>query len=202
MITNSFKLQLKNLLMPIYDLIKSVEIVGSYANPYIKSKKDYDINIYFNTEKDKHTACKIFYQVKSYPELRENGIDIHFVEETFDIKEKVYAYQTMFLQPVLDFERVLPKIDILQDIPHTKKIIKSLLDFTRRKEQEKGLSIYINKYWYHAYTELCILTNNSYDLTETQINNINLLHDRKEEDQDKRKELINEMIKEIELWQI
>lgn len=203
MIDKDFEEKLSSLISLVRDQIKSVEVVGSYANPYIKdSQKDYDINIYFETKKDREDACKLFYRDFSLQSLREMGIDLHFVDKTLDVSNKVYVYQTMFIQPILGYERVLPKIDILQDIPHTKKVIKSLLDFTRRKEQETGYPMYANKYWYHAYTELCIITNNSYDLVEEQIDNINLLHDRKEEDQNTRKELIDEMIKEIELWQI
>ena len=48
------------------------------------------------------------------------------------------------------------------------------------------------------YTTLCILKNKSYTLTEEQINNINMLHDRKDEDLENRKVLIDSIIEEIQ----
>ena len=47
-----------------------------------------------------------------------------------------------------------------------------------------------------------MLKNNSYILTEEQINNINILHDRKEKDLEKREELKQFIIQEVESWQL
>ena len=60
---------------------------------------------------------------------------------------------------------------------------------------------YNHKYFYHIYTSLCILKHNSFELTKEEINNINILHDRKEEDFNIRKQLIDQIIQEVELCQ-
>lgn len=193
---------IKELLEPIKEHIISVELTGSSANPWIKNKNDLDIVFVVDKEENFLPTIKRFHELFAYPDLREMGLDIHFIKETYDYSQKSFAYESMFATTLFNYPFTRDKVDILKDKDKARIPIKGLLNFVREKEKEKGLSIYINKYWYHAYTEMCILHNNSYELTEEQIEAINILHDKQPEFDNVRKEIIDEMIKEIETWQI
>jgi len=194
--------RIEGLLEPIKEHIISVELTGSSANPWVKSKNDLDIVFVLDKEENRLRVIRRFHELFAYPDLRAMGLDIHFVWLPYDYSAKSFAYESMFAQPLLGYPKAIERVDILKDTNKARIPIKGLLDFVRQKEKEKGLSIYLNKYWYHAYTEMCILKNNSYDLTEGQIERVNMLHDMKPEYNEARKETIDEMIKEIESWQI
>ena len=104
----------------------------------------------------------------------------------------------------LDNQITLP----LDNIEETKEeLIKScnrLLTIKNKKLKDVDANYfkYKIKIWYHIYTMLCYVKNNSYDLTEEQIKNINILHDREEKDIEKRIKLIDEITKEIKAWQL
>lgn len=190
--------ELLNLWLPIIkDGLISIELSGSSVLPWIKAPADKDIIfIYETSEKARKAhsnllkAKEIFYLPRSEP------MDLHFKTShlLLDVSSCIYGYETHFSIPYLNFKSLLDKIDILTNGKENYiQNLKKYYLFIKSREQ-RNLDNYKLKQWYHIYTGLCILDNNSYNLTEEQIQNINILHDKVEGS----KELIDYCINRLE----
>ena len=126
--------------------------------------------------------------------MRENNIDLKIRIFPNDLSEFVYWYLGHFHTPFEGYTKQT------KDDFDTEVVKQSLINYINNCKKYK-VNIYREKPFYHVYASICILKRNSYDLSEEEINNINILHDRKEEDFEIRKQLIDEMMEEINSWQ-
>ena len=192
-------IKLDNIFQILEPYILSIEETGSYTLPYIKNPHDRDIIIITKTQRDRAAAVKLYKKSFSIEERRqfkkENHIDIVFNSYPDIIDDRVYLYLTHYIKPLEGYE----KMSI--ERPINTELYKSLIarDYSEIKEWEDYKNY---KIWYHFYTGLCIIKHNSYELTEEEKNNINILHDLKAEENDKRLSLIEEIIEEIQSWQL
>lgn len=188
------KKDILNELLSSLDYI-SCYIVGSSISSFIINKGDIDIVII--TESGDRNIIPIDIRKN----LRKNyNLDIHVCDKDFFTKN--IHWHSTFMQHYsgedMSSEITLP----LNNIEYTKQeLVKRCKKLNHERLEQFKDSVYKVKIWYHLYVILCYIHNNSYELTEKQIENINILHDRKEEDLDKRKELIDNLVKEIESWQ-
>lgn len=174
----------------------SIEETGSKVNPYIRNKHDMDLIVIVSNEENKSKIIHLIYHNALYKrQLREGQWDIKINFDPDDLSKSVFGYLSHFVQPIEGYEK------LTIEVPIDEQLIKQNTINYIRHLQEKNLDFYKQKSFYHVYTSICIMKHNSYNLTEEEINNINILHDRKEEDYEIRKQLIDNILEEVSLWQ-
>ena len=139
----------------------SVAKTGSGALPWIKEPYDSDYVFYVTDRRDTSQLVKL-YKLKSIDECWIVG------ELSTNKCARLYAYEYHFLQPLFGTE--FPDYDIFEHVNEYKQILIN-----------SGLEqpfVTKHKFWYHVLTGIYMLDNGTYELTEEQIKNINLLHDK------------------------
>lgn len=201
-----------NKLREILDLLSEhflyVKLGGSYSLSFINNPHDYDIIVICDTFKDRMYCKKYLLDNYNVRDLRKDyKLDFHFITKEYEDEFLVtsiypfyYKQSDIIYQTLKDYKII--KKDISAILDNANNIYKSL-----KIKLDNILSLsdnvkYQHKFWYYAYTTLCVLKNNSYELTTEQIENINILHDRKDETWSLRVNLIDDIINEIELRQI
>lgn len=111
-----------------------------------------------NTIKDTDSSIEDFSQVRMYPYTQINW----------------FSYLDILMIKVIGND-VCPKTDIIHQ--HRKEFFTDLYTKTRRLRAGK---IKNQKRWYHLLRGIYILINNSYEVTEEQRKEINILHDLSE----------------------
>lgn len=154
---------------------EAIYITGSRVDPIIKSPHDYDYVIYVKS------ACRhlVWGKLESLGLTRSHKVS--FKEATnLDLsllKSPPYDRITWFSYlDVLSYKvvgsDVCPKTDVINT--YRNKFIECL----REKAEELETDIILNKKrWYHILRGIYILQNNSYDVTDEQKKEINILHD-------------------------
>ena len=133
--------------------------MGSKVLPWIKEPHDTDYDFFVT---DKHDAPKLIELFKLKP-----GGECWFVTELATCKyARLYAYEYHFLQPV--FGTKFPDYDIFEHETEYKKV---LIEHGLRPASK-------HKFWYHVLTGIYMLDNGTYDLTDEQIEKINICHDK------------------------
>ena len=167
-----------NLIQNIYNTVKNyckcIYIAGSKASSYINNPEDTDVVIVCNDTNDKiktlkllHTTCK-----ETKTTLKDNYnivIIVSTVEKELQCRE--YCYQDYIM--LFGDTTFQPFHDILNNVEDYKAALRELHD--RICEAP-------NKKLYRLLTGIYILQNNSYQLTQEQIANINLCHDMADTD--------------------
>ena len=182
-----------------------VKLGGSRSLPFIKNPKDYDIIIVSKTAEDRN-YCMISYRDKCNPRLlrKEYGLDFHFITIEYEDKfliNSIYPYFALkndILYTTLKDHLYNQSID--EFLGQEKKIIAAYKYKIENELLNNKKLLYNHKIWYYLYTTLCILKNKKYELTDEQIDIINMLHDRKEEEEEMRKQIIDNLIQEVESW--
>lgn len=139
----------------------SVAKTGSRALPWVKNPNDTDYVFYVADRRDTAQLVKLF-KLKPVDECWIVG------ELSTNKCARLYAYEYQFLQPLFGAE--FPDYDIFEHAAEYKQI---LIDHSL----EQPLVVK-HKFWYHVLTGIYMLDNGTYELTEEQIENINLCHDR------------------------
>ena len=171
-----------------------IEIGGSSNLSYIENKHDIDVFVIFkdNTNR-KEKMHKIFNLIRTLKDInvnvsvlaRTSEIHRHYVDETYQTETQkqnllrfpVYAYLFKDIDIVCGEDTSnIKSVDILQE-PFKSRYIQALKDFLVEDTHIFTTAGYHSKRLYHVLTGLYIIKNNSYDLTEEQVANINLLHD-------------------------
>ena len=164
--------KLREILDPVWDKILSVELWGSSIIPYIDNKHDIDISIICQ---DRQTCCEVSKMIsENYNRLaikREYGFCINCQPLDYDELKHIHAYQCKWVQPLFDFEIKTTLVDILE---HKEEYLETLRDYASMFSNVSNLKR-ATKSWYHIYTALCILDNNSYVISKEQRYNINRL---------------------------
>lgn len=179
------------------------KIGGSSCFKSINNKHDYDIIIVSKDNETKMKCMSLFRKNYDVLDLALNRhIDIHFISKDM---EDLHLLQNPFYKYLLkdslltDYE--VNDIDINYILERRNQTISNLKERILSNELMETDKRYERKIWYRTYLTLCIYKNKSFELTEEQIKNINILHDRNEKDIEIRTKLIDDMIKEIETWQ-
>lgn len=191
-------------ILDYYDYVKdncvAVYKTGSTILKYLKNCRDIDYMFLYDTEEHAQEAKKKFFNKYDRFKLHDNKIDIHF-RSTEEFKD-IWGFAR---EMEIIFDNINYMNSILSILEDKKEFINKIkYHVIMRKERclkNKKLNFYKIKGWYYTYRIHSILKNNSYELTEEQKENINILHDMREEDLEKRKELIDNLVKEIESWQ-
>ena len=192
----------------IFNLLKEhflyAKLSGSRCFSFISNPHDYDIIIISKDEESRAECMRLYRKTYVVRDIfKEYHLDFHFrsLNREEMLLDTPYPYLTLKTEIIYsnsdEFKSEEKPVDYL--LNYESQIIKNYKEKLQSKtSKETKLN---NKFWYYAYTTLCILKNKSSELSEEQIENINILHDRKEEDIEKRMELIDDIIKEIESWQ-
>ena len=203
---------IEQILHDIYEKLKDkvlyVTFSGSKAYPFLKNTHDLDVIFVVANQDDKRICLDRYIRNFNIKEITQTyHLDIHFAIESYDktyyiiqnhYAEKYWPYEN------LDFPRCNYSFNLETDKEKLKEMIVSVYNHVKEiHERRTDINIYNSKKWYHIYLCLCILHNDSFDLTEEQIDNINILHDIIDlSTKEQRKQLIDEMISEVEQWQI
>ncbi len=201
---------MQTLLSDFKDMFFEIYLAGSHKLSFINNPKDCDIIIISETEEQSKELKRLFYEKYSRKEFREKyNYDLHFIsdyreQEIFN-RTAHYPYITYIKYDVYNnnFEfketRGISLEDFIANKDKYKERYLYLIDewIESLKRRNKEEHFYDIKIFYYMYTTLSILNNKSFELTEEQIENINILHDRKEEDLEKRKELITKLIEDV-----
>lgn len=148
--------------------IKAIYKTGSQVLPYIHNKKDLDFCIVIPSFKDltKEIHHKIF-------ELKATlGIDLICIEEATFLENKIVApwvIEAYYFESI--YGEAPKKINILEHKDEYLEMLRNWLG----KEAFRPTKVYSE-----VLAGLYVLENNSYDLTDKQIENINILHDNQD----------------------
>lgn len=141
--------------------IIAVYKVGSSVIPWINNPHDVDYCVYTQCERHHGRLMPLY-------EARQSG-ECVFCRPTSSISTPhIYSYIEMFREKV--FGEDVEMYNILNDVDNYKKCL-----------IEKGLGYEytpITKKWYHILTGIYIIENGKYELTDEQIANVQLCHDR------------------------
>lgn len=177
------------------DMLESIIIGGSSNLSYINNAHDIDIYVTFITRenvRDKmNSLLKLQQEVKAIEDkimILPHFLEVtqHWYDETSPISEALsrraelpgYAYIFRYDGILCGEDTVgIKNIDVLTE-PTRSRYIKSLKKYVARVKEVFNDRGWYEKSIYHLLTGIYILQNNSYDLTEEQIANINLAHDK------------------------
>lgn len=171
---------------------------GSKTYPFIQNSHDNDLIAVIENDNVKDEVRELLHSEgirrKNISEL---GIDFHLI--TLERNETFFTKYRPWVSNYIEFIHNPDNIDLSYNmLEHVNDVKSNLIEFLPKIRDIPTN----NKDYYYIYTTLCFLKNNSFELTEEQINNINILHDKKEDDLEIRTKLIEDIIKEIESWQI
>lgn len=158
---------------------------GSYTLPWIKEAHDIDIGIVFEDAEKQQKGIQIFNSLYNRQDLKKDyQLCIHF-----PLKDNIYG--TLF-QYEYNFNETLcgekiEKINIFLDNKIKDKVKKAL----KYRITIDPYPIY-SKNWYHIYTNLCFIEHDAIELTEEEINKINILHDNRKYTESERLPIIEE----------
>lgn len=206
---NKNKDKILELLNILKDYDFKIRFTGSSFLSFINHPTDEDIILIFNNEEDKISAKNLFKSTYDIKELRKLKLDFHFSTLEFEIKDlkglpfpylaflshDVYDKDLNYIESIgLEVDEFLKYKTIYKEVFLER--INMWLD--RLKENKIDDKYFFKlKLFYQIYTTLCFLNNKSFNLTEEQIENINILHDREESTYEKRKELITKLIEDV-----
>lgn len=137
----------------------SIALTGSKSLSWIENHHDTDYVFYVNDMKN-HKALVELFKLKPKNEC--------WRVSCFDIKARIYAYQYHFLQVLYGNE--VPQYDIFE---HSNDYKRKMVEYGLNKP----LTPY-DKFWYHILTGIYMLQNGKYELTDEQIANVRLCHDK------------------------
>jgi hypothetical protein len=187
--------QIKTILINFFhqneEELQCIWIGGSFSVPYITNPHDVDIILVW-----KHR----YYDRERIKKCRTLSRQIHDLDGSYQIifryNEKydesfidhwpIYAYLYKYRQNLIG--TLYPVIDQFDILQYEERMWKTLIQWKEKQHSKKGL--------YHILTTLYILLNQSYDLTEEQITNINIAHDQ--QDLEKIKILYQWALQQIE----
>lgn len=199
---------IKEIIKNLREDIAYIKVGDSRALPFIRNYHDFDIFIVCNNESDRLNCLQYINENFNRKELREKyQLDSHVLTAERDTNYLTNLADTFYFDVnhvlIDEFSESIPvKTITIDEYLEKEDLIKQNATKALKFMLEKNLNVYLQKRFYYIYTDLCVLKNKSFDFTEEQIDNINMLHDREEKDIEKRTKLIDEIIKEIESWQI
>ncbi len=139
----------------------SVARTGSTILPWINNPHDVDYVFYVT---DRRNTLQLVELLNLRPKD-----ECWFVAELHNLNcTRLYAYEYPFMRPLFGTE--FPKYDLFEHVNEYKQV---LINQGLARQCIDG-----SKFWYHVLTGIYMLDNETYELTDEQIKNINLCHDR------------------------
>lgn len=174
----------------------SIFIAGSYLLPYIKNKHDIDLFVTFDTSFKLRDIRSDEYVIKIRDEIKQkyNAMLMIRYHDTINVRDTFMISYTSpyYAKNALFGTNNLIEYDVLSNKIKYIKEFYSYLDYYDSLNPDTDLYLY--KRLYHIITGMYMFQNNSYDLTEEQIKNINIIHDCQDKDK------ILELYSEIKKW--
>ena len=166
-------------------------------NKYINNPHDYDYIIFVKEPVDMCHARRILHRYLKSKKENVRGLE-DFIQVRNELNEETeYGSWINKLMIKLIGKDIEFKFDIIGDDREKYKqiLINTIDDFNAGRIRNE-------KRYYQIYQGMCIMNNNSYELTKEQIKNVNILHDMNAGDNDKRQQLIEDIKKEVESWRV
>ena len=179
------KREIYELVKLLYDVVcedcKYVFIGGSYCSKLFSTSHDIDVIFVFEDKDTKIQGYRKMKKVENVLQILQSTYNTVVIPVTLEHiqKLKVYSYLYKYYDnldwflfgSMEEFNKNIP--DILENRENYLTILKDTLDWVL-KYQEKHLLI--PKGLYHVLTGIYIIKNNSYNLSEVEIQNINICH--------------------------
>lgn len=194
-------INIKDYYEPVKENCLMVFKTGSCQLSYLDFYRDIDYVFLYDTEEHAKEAKKKFKTLYSLKDLNtEQRIDIHF-QNVGNIRRDVWGMHNEIEVIIDNRENKTDTPTILEDKKRYINIIKEAVkDIKWMCGKSPRIDFYNRKQWYYIYRINTILKNNSYELTDEQKRIINMLHNRKEEEKEMRKQIIDNLIQEVESW--
>ena len=177
--------------------------IGSWKLPYIQSPHDKDVIFFVNTRKEHDIAKQKLKEFNfNWADARRQGCCFH-IQRIQDQCLIIVSYEWHWANELKHCDQHI-SYNILnykeQYLQMLKDKIQGLIDGSQEYWNHDDI-LYQQKIWYHIYTGFHILKNNAFELSNEEINNINILHDSWQ-DYSQTKEIIDTLIEEVSQWQI
>ena len=160
---------------------------GSWALPFIVKPKDYDLIVWCENSIETRK-----YYLQKYKKVKE--VSVFFKDKDYQQDDDIFFYYPYYWGEITEFD--ISKID------KYKQILLHRVQDANQRRQDPHFLYYESKFWYHIYIGLSAIKTRSYELTDQQKEDINMLHDREEYMLIQRQGLIDNMAEEIESWLI
>lgn len=175
--------EIKELIKPLYELTKDycegMILTGSIILPWINNYHDIDIVSLCKTKEDRGNLVSIYVEnkelMKSYYSKGIYPLTCDY--ELFLNPNKPYAYERKYGVILYAKNNFDISFDIFND--NYLNILKEGFKCVKKEYEDKGI---FPKWFYHIITGAYLLENKSYNLTEEQIQNINIVHDAIEQE--------------------
>jgi len=191
------------ILLEIYEEVKdgcrAVLLTGSSVLPYIKNPRDEDYVFLYKDAKSARAAEEKILARYSWVEMKQKfHWDIHIRTE---VGEDNYGYNNQ-IKVIIGDKTVLDELPkLLDNIEYWKQRCVEICEHQKHIiEKFTTIAYYFKKIWYYVYRMVAIINNNSYELTEKQIEEINILHDKKTGTIEEKKLIIDRLLAEVDLW--
>jgi hypothetical protein len=140
--------------------LKSVALTGSSTLPWINNPRDLDYKFFVeNTHKGTLVAKLLTQKPRD---------ECWFIADLDPPSMRIFEYEYEFFEPIYGSE--FPRSRVLEDINTYKALIIKLGKYQYTPEV---------KIWYHILTGIYLIQNGKYELTEDQIKNVQLCHDKR-----------------------
>ena len=186
--------EIKEKLQPLYDVVKNycigIVLIGSYVLPWIRNKHDIDVLVIFKDNMKYDLLTCYSENIALIRELQAQGITplIRDFDRLLN-QERCYVYENNFCIKLFESEPFNTSFDIFNK--RYVNILKANFEYVSNEYQDKNQ---IPKFLYHILTGIYMIQNNSYELTEEQIENINIVHDMEDT------EMIGELFNYCKEW--
>lgn len=154
---------ISNELLKSFDWIKAVYKVGSQTLPYIDNYHDLDYTIIVEHFPSHSQLCD-FYKYKP-------SCECWFCTERADLWKSSRSYSCHYAQLIYGE----PKGEIYEMFDHINEYKADLIKDAYGVSYEESKNF---KFWYHILTGIYMLQNGKYELTDEQIANVRLCHDK------------------------
>lgn len=183
-----------------YEMSKEYEplmlLGGSCSSPYVKNKHDIDVIMLFSNREVTRNWHREYVNNQTLIGLRmklHNDYGINIISYSVDIENEMHEFSYEKKAIIFGNKSGLIEHNIIEEAEQYKNACREKASKMLGWYSEKN-DLYALKHMYHIYTGMCIIKNSSYELSEEEIENINILHDCENENS------ILTLVEEIRNW--
>ena len=181
-IKEEYKNKLYNFINKISQYCDCICTTGSNLNPYIENPQDVDVVCLIKKEYFAGDISKI---IRENEELQKEKTNLkeNYNVSVLIVSPNVFSgwYKIKFYYRFGNYDLLYGELpqDILEEIPlNSSEFVKKYIEFGVGDAKEHLANrCMIQKHFYHTLTALYFYINQKYELTEEQIENINIIHD-------------------------
>lgn len=168
----------------VKDNVCAIVLCGSRTLPYIVNSRDIDILIIAENLDKLHLWIESMRTDEIIRNMRKQlrkEYGVSMMSGTVELFNTRLLYSSYIPYTILFGNMDINLIDIRARADEYKQVCKTRFEQCM-SDYEKDHDLYHLKSFYHIYTGMCMIQNGySYDLTEDDIDNINILHDCEDE---------------------